>query len=107
MNSDFQELATRLDAAITGWRGLISQPVDVADDAAADAMDSALARAYALADAILALPSPTAADVPAVALAFAWKCAGGVPPIEAAPELHEAAMRLLLAFRAPNMAAAA
>lgn len=107
MNSDFQELAARLDAAITGWRGLMAQPVNVTDDAAAEAIDTSLARANALADAILSLPNPTASDVPAVALAFAWRCAGGVPPIEAAPELHEAAMRLLLAFRAPSMVAAA
>lgn len=106
MNSDFQEIATRLDAAIMGWRGLMAKPINVADDAAAEAIDLALARANVLADAILALPAPTAADVPAVALAFAWRCAGGVPPIDAAPELHEAALRLLLAFRAPSAAAA-
>ena len=107
VTTDFQELATRLDAAIADWRGLMAQPVDIADDAAAEAMDVALAQANALADAILALPNPTAADLPAVALAFAWRCAGGVPPLQADPELHEAALRLLMAFRAPNMAAAA
>ena len=85
----------------------MAQPVDVADDAAAEAIDDALARANALAEAVLALPNPTAADVPAVALAFAWRCAGGLPPIGADPDLHRAAPGLLTAFRAPRMAVAA
>lgn len=107
MTSDHAELATRLDAALIVWRGLMAQHADPFDDAAAEAQEIALARVNALANALLALPTPTAADLPAVALAFAWRCAGGVPPAEADPDLHEAAKRLITAFHAPRMAAAA
>lgn len=105
MTTDFSELSTRLDAAITAWRGLMAQPIDLDDDETAEAVEVALGRANALADALLALPAPSAADLPAVALAFAWRCAGGIPPAEADPELHRAAKRLLDAFRSPSASA--
>lgn len=106
MTTDHAELAARLDAALIRWRGLMTTPAPH-DDAHAEAVDDALGHAAALADAILALPAPTVADLPAVALAFAWRCAGGIPSAAEDPDLHRAAVRLLGAFRAAPAQAAA
>lgn len=103
--TDHKMIAARLEAALLAWRGLMAQPADVDDDAHAEAVDTALERANALAGAILALPTPTAADLPAVALAFAWRAAGGIPSAEDDPEMHEAARRLIAAFKAQPSAA--